>query len=153
MNSRFPILSTLSKILMFFGALSFIIGVGLIFFGPDFIVKFFGFLSIVLAVLLCVIGEIIGVAFAIEDNTKSIADFCEKMHDLKDLVKQSNSLLEQSNKILAQNTLAKNNSSIEVAENIPQSPFDKEDKDSKKMLSPFTFASEFEKSRFEPHQK
>ena len=153
MNSRFPILSTLSKILMLFGALSFMIGVGLIFFGSDIIVKFFGFLSIVLAILLCVIGEIIGVAFAIENNTKSIAGFCEKMYDLKDLVKQSNSLLEHSNKILAQNTLAKNNSSIEVAEKIPQPPFDKEDKDSKKMLSPFTFASDFKDSRTDPLQQ
>ena len=138
---------------MFFGALSFIIGVGLIFFGSDIIVKFFGFLSIVLAVLLCVIGEIIGVAFAIEDNTKSIADFCEKMYDLKNLVKQSNSLLEQSNTILAQFTFVKQRSSTEVAETTTQSPLDETDKDNKKMLSPFTFASEFEKSRSEPLQQ
>ena len=112
MNSRFPILSTLSKILMFFGVLSFAIGMGSIFISGEITSKFFGFLLIVLAILLFVIGEIIGVAFAVEDNTKRIAD-C--MSELKTLVEQSNSLLKQSNTILMQSKSSQKHSFNELA--------------------------------------
>jgi len=112
MNSRFPILSTLSKILMFFGVLSFAIGMGSIFISNDITSKFFGFLFVVLAILLFVIGEIIGVAFAIEDNTKKTAD-C--MSELKTLVEQSNSLLKQSNTILMQSKSSQKHSFNELA--------------------------------------
>ena len=112
MNSRFPVLSTLSKILMFFGVLSFAIGMGSIFISGEITSKFFGFLLIVLAILLFVIGEIIGVAFAVEDNTKRIAD-C--MSELKTLVEQSNSLLKQSNTILMQSKSSQKHSFNELA--------------------------------------
>ena len=130
------------------GGISFLIGMGALIFADDTITKLAGgFLPVVLAIILLVIGEIIGVAFAIEDNTKRIADFCEKMHDLKSLVTQSNALIEQSNKILAEYTLTKNNSLIEVAQPKPQSSFDEGDQSRKKMLSPFTFASEIENAK------
>ena len=100
---------------MFFGVLSFAIGMGSIFISGDITSKFFGFLFVVLAILLFVIGEIIGVAFAIEDNTKRIADYCEKMSDLKFLVEQSNSLLKQSNTILMQSKSSQQHSFNELA--------------------------------------
>jgi uncharacterized membrane protein YqgA involved in biofilm formation len=97
---------------MFFGVLSFAIGMGSIFISGDITSKFFGFLLIVLAILLFVIGEIIGVAFAVEDNTKKIAD-C--MSELKTLVEQSNSLLKQSNTILMQSKSSQKHSFNELA--------------------------------------
>ena len=113
MNTRFPVLSTLSKILKFLGLISFLIGMGSAIFADDTITKIAGcFLPIVLAIILFVIGEIIGVAFAIEDNTKRIAD-C--MSDLKTLVEQSNSLLKQSNTILMQSKSAQKHSFNELA--------------------------------------
>lgn len=98
MNTRFPLLSLLSIILRVVGLLVFTVG-GLAFFGAlvyinttaslgsnekysDFIPGIISVIvSIVFAIfgiIVCVIGEIIGVAFAIEDNTRRTANLVEE---------------------------------------------------------------------------
>ena len=79
MNTRFPILSILSTILKVVGILL-IIGafIGLIIQDQDAIYRLVGVLSLVLGIIVCVIGEIIGVAFAIEDNTRKIVELLQK---------------------------------------------------------------------------
>ena len=79
MNTRFPILSILSTILKVVGILL-IIGafIGLIIQDQDAIYRLVGVLSLVLGIIVCVIGEIIGVAFAIEDNTRNMVELLQK---------------------------------------------------------------------------
>jgi hypothetical protein len=117
MNNRFPFLSLLSLFLRWIGILIFVCGIfylGYSIFGDntEFMTKVISLILLVFGIFVCVIGEIIGVAFAIEDNTKRIAD-C--MSDLKTLVEQSNSLLKQSNTILMQSKSAQKHSFNELA--------------------------------------
>jgi hypothetical protein len=76
MNSRFPILSTLSKVIKGFGVVCFGVGLILIFGADEITYKIFGFIALVIALLLLAFSEIIGVAFAIEDNTKKLQIAC-----------------------------------------------------------------------------
>lgn len=79
MNSRFPLLSTLSIALRVVGVLLFLSGMACIIHYDEVIYKFLSLLIIVLAIFVCVIGEIVGVIFAIEDNTRKTADLLKEI--------------------------------------------------------------------------
>ena len=77
MNSRFPFLSLLSLVLRWIGITIFLCGflyLGYSVFGDNrdqmmvFMSKFIALIVISLGIIICVIGEIIGVIFEIENN-------------------------------------------------------------------------------------
>ena len=88
MNTRFPVLSTISQVLIYSGwALVIIAGIVALYFGmlepgeaghafgtPNALWVGLGILAAVLGLITAAFGEVIGVLFAIEENTRLAAE-------------------------------------------------------------------------------
>jgi hypothetical protein len=83
MNSRFPLLSTLSLAIRILGLILFLSCMATLIHYDIMWIKLVALGGVIISVLMEIIGELVGVAFSIEDNSRRAADNLEKLLELE----------------------------------------------------------------------